>query len=185
MTDKSEIGKDPTWAAWVKEEVDRKLSEAREQFKAGKELNAIALCRTAERLDPNNVDVYWLEGLIYLLTGECETEWEYNDTSAAGRCFDYVANNDPVRRADPFFNHLVYGGQSDMRGADWVALIGICPKFADRCVWVSLNGDDWAELLSEYPQFADKCDWSKLDGGNWERLLRFQPQFADRRVKKK
>ncbi len=91
--------------AWVKEEVNRILEEARKNFEAKKYLNALVLCHKAGTLDPGNLDVDWLEGLIHLEKGTLETEWDTNDTITACKCFEYLAERDPGRRAQAYFYH--------------------------------------------------------------------------------
>ncbi|MBR3923257.1 MAG: hypothetical protein IKJ45_09090, partial [Kiritimatiellae bacterium] len=51
------------------EEVNEILEEARNNFKAKKYLNTLALCYKAGRLDPGNLDVDWLLAMTHFEKG--------------------------------------------------------------------------------------------------------------------
>jgi len=126
-------------------ELNAKLDEAREQYKAKKYLNALALCRTAKWLDPHNLDILWLEGLIHLEKGTLESHWDTNDTIAACRCFEAVAAEDPTR-AEAFF----YNGVAIVR---WGNNYRIAIENFDK----ALELDPGNELAIRYRDICRKC----------------------------
>ena len=81
------------------ENVNEILEEARNNFKAKKYLNTLALCYKAGRLDPGNLDVDWLLAMTHFEKGTLETEWDTDDTITACKCFENLAERDPARRA--------------------------------------------------------------------------------------
>ena len=97
--------------AWVLEEKDKLLAEAKEKLKAKEYLNVLALCKKASRLCGFCAEFVWLEGLAHLELGTLESEWDHNDTIAACRCFECLAENDSGRRAEA----CLYNGLATLR----------------------------------------------------------------------
>lgn len=71
------------------------LAGAMESTKSGNDYNALALCRTAERLAPDDPEVLFLLGMIHYEIGDFISVWDYNDTLAADKYFDKVLSHDP------------------------------------------------------------------------------------------
>ncbi len=138
--------KDEEKPAWVKEEVNRILEEARKNFKAKKYLNTLALCSKARRLDPSNLDVEWLLAMTHLENGTLETEWDTNDTITACKCFEYLAERDPGRRA---LAHL-YNAIAVVR---WGNNYRIAIEGFDKV----LNLEPGNELAAKFRDICRKC----------------------------
>ncbi len=67
---------------------------------------------------------------------------------------------------------------------DWVWLLELAPKLADKCKWEKLDWPQVKQLLEGNPTFAEQCrswtKWSKLRKGDWVWLLKFAPELADK-----